>query len=208
MQCTLSFGSELQSSNSTSPPFVRWSISIIAANRNAGAPNPEQFALEYGVSTGAEKTMDRNRRNPDRSPRQKIAPIVEWRKQRHSQPAAHHRVEHSVTCRSQKHIGEQGESPDSGGSTPEDGKGDYARQESGENQRMRESAMPPEVALVDTEAKPDHIEVGKADCAVIIGGSAKIGRFRDNVTSQSARIPAAGIFWGLIDGIAVKTRQL
>jgi hypothetical protein len=37
---------------------------------------------------------------------------------------------------------------------------DRTRQKSGEDQRMRESAMPAEVAVPNIKSKPDHIKVG------------------------------------------------
>ena len=42
----------------------------------------------------------------------------------------------------------------------ENSKGDHARQQSGEDQRMRESTMSPEVAVVDAKAKPNNVDVG------------------------------------------------
>ena len=35
-----------------------------------------------------------------------------------------------------------------------------ARQESGEEKRMGEAAVAPEVAIADAESKPDHVKVG------------------------------------------------
>jgi hypothetical protein len=60
----------------------------------------------------------------------------------------------------QEQIGEQGESTDSGCSAPKHAKSNDAREKSGEHQRVSESTMSPEVAVMDAEAKPDHVEVG------------------------------------------------
>ena len=65
-----------------------------------------------------------------------------------------------MTCRRQKQVGEQGESPDSHCSSPEDAEDDQARHESSKKQLVCESAMSPEIAIVDAETESNCIEVG------------------------------------------------
>jgi len=89
-----------------------------------------------------------------------IASVVERRKECDSESAIRDRIEHAVTCCCQEQIPEKGKSPDPRCPGSEHDYGDGACQKSGEEQRMRESAMPPEIAVVDAESKPDHVEVG------------------------------------------------
>ena len=59
--------------------------------------------------------------------------FVERREECDSKPSVGDCIEYAVTSGCKKQIREQGESPDSDCSAPEDGKRDHARQESGES---------------------------------------------------------------------------
>jgi hypothetical protein len=115
--------------------------------------------IDHRVAKTSEEPIDRDGRNARRTPRQETSAVVERRNEGHSQTSVRHSIKNAVTGCCQE-ISEQGESPDSGCFSSEDRKGDHARQESGENQPMNETAMSPEIAVVDAETESNRIKVG------------------------------------------------
>jgi len=131
-----------------------------------GKPYPKEFRAEDFETATAEESCYADRGNANGSPRKKIPLIIERGKEGHSQSAVRHSVKETVACGRQEEVNPQGEPAEWGHGSPESYEHRRARQESGEKKGVRESAVAPEVAITDPEAKPNDVEVwdNRTDC--------------------------------------------
>jgi hypothetical protein len=115
----------------------------------------------YHLETATtEKARDADGGDADRSPRKKVAGIVEGGEERDAEAAVGHGVQQAVTGSRKKEIGPQGESTQARNPLPKCKEKDESRQECSKDQGMGETAMAPKVAVVDAEVEADDVQVG------------------------------------------------
>ena len=125
-----------------------------------GEPNPKDLARENSKTSVREKPPETNRGYMNRSPREKIAVIVEGGEEGDTQTSIGHGVQETVAGGRQKDINPKRNSPQRRHASSEPDERHGAGQESGENKGMSESAVAPEVAVMDPESKSDYVQVG------------------------------------------------
>lgn len=98
-------------------------------------------------------------RDANRSPGQKISGVIERREERDAQSAIRHCIEQAVAGRREEQEGEQRDPGDLRLKSHDSCCG-YRGEKCCKNERMGESAVSPEVTVVNTEAESDHVQIG------------------------------------------------
>jgi hypothetical protein len=131
-----------------------------------GEPNPQDLARENSKTSIREKPPETNRGYVNGRPGKKIAVIVERGKESHSQSAVCHCVQETMVRGRQKDINPKRKSPQRRHASSEPDKRHGAGQKRCEKKGVCESAVTPEVAVMDPESKSDHVQVGdhRAGC--------------------------------------------
>ncbi len=86
--------------------------------------------------------------------------IVERGEEGHSQTAVRHGIQETMAGGRQKEVNPHREAVQAGRCPAKCRQRHGARQESGEEKRVGEAAVAPEVAIMDAESKSDHVKIG------------------------------------------------
>jgi hypothetical protein len=100
--------------------------------QSRGKPNPEQFALYHLKPARTEKARDADGGDADRSPRKKVAGIVEWGEKGDAEAPVGHGVEQAVAGSGQKEVSPQCESTQARNPLPKSNEHDETCQKGGE----------------------------------------------------------------------------
>jgi hypothetical protein len=123
-------------------------------------PDPEKFGFDYREPAVGEKMRNANGRNADRGPWKEVAAIVERRKEGDAESAVGHGIEKTVACSGEKKIGPERDSPEPGRAAREAQEDDHRCQYHGKEKRVSETAMTPEITVVNAKSEADHVDVG------------------------------------------------
>src|SRR5882724_8229243 len=98
-------------------------------------------------------------RHLDRTPREEVTVIVERREEGYAQAAVGQRVQQTMTGGAQEKIEPERESAQGWKRNSYCGEEAHSCEDGGEEQRVCEAAMPPEVRVANAEVEADYIEI-------------------------------------------------
>ena len=100
-------------------------------------------------------------RDANGGPGKKVPATIKWRKESNAEATVGHGIEQAVAGRDQKKIAPQREPADSRSAAAENPLNYGGRQKGGKEKRVRESTMPPKIAVANAKSKSDDVQVGK-----------------------------------------------